>query len=129
MKNIQIGFYAFGTPSNGLSNIQMRILFLCKGILNEIFCTQEYPNFLFSFRKMSTSTAIPATGLGVTKKKSRKRSNITLHIPTSLQDVRDNYCIQALAQTTMDFCRESTLHGIKHIVVDIQELGSSYSRY
>lgn len=63
------------------------------------------------------------------KKKTRKKSNITLHIPTSLQDVRDNYCFQALAQTTMDFCRDSTLHGIKHVVVDIQELGSSYSRY
>lgn len=62
------------------------------------------------------------------KKKARKKSNITLHIPTSLQDVRDNYCFQALAQTTMDFCRDSTLHGIKHVVVDIQELGSSYSR-
>lgn len=81
---------------------------------------------------MSTSIIIPPAATAATaapeKKKSRKKSNITLHIPTSLQDVRDNYCIQALAQTTMDFCRDSTLHGIKHIVVDIQELGSSYSR-
>lgn len=76
---------------------------------------------------MATAT-IPTITTTTEKKKSRKRSNITLHIPTSLQDVRDNYCVQALAQTTMDFCRDSTLHGIKHIVVDIQELGSSYSR-
>ncbi|XP_055311194.1 sodium channel protein Nach-like isoform X2 [Sitodiplosis mosellana] len=77
---------------------------------------------------MSTSIRIPPAASVPEKKKSRKKSNITLHIPTSLQDVRDNYCVQALAQTTMDFCRDSTLHGIKHIVVDIQELGSSYSR-
>lgn len=77
---------------------------------------------------MSTSITIPTIGITHEKRKSRKKSNITLHIPTSLQDVRDNFCVQALARTTMDFCRESTLHGIKHIVVDIQELGSSYSR-
>lgn len=78
---------------------------------------------------MSTSISIPSFGITQEKRKSRKKSNITLHIPTSLQDVRDNFCVQALARTTMEFCRESTLHGIKHIVVDIKELGSSYSRY
>lgn len=78
---------------------------------------------------MSTSISIPSFGISQEKRKSHKKSNITLHIPTSLQDVRDNLCVRALARTTMEFCRESTLHGIKHIVVDIQELGSSYSRY
>lgn len=62
------------------------------------------------------------------KRRSRTKSNITLHIPTSMQDVKENYCIQVLAQTILDFCRDSTLHGVKHLVVDLQELGSSYSR-
>lgn len=84
--------------------------------------------FLYFQRKMSTLIHIPGASRASDANKSRKKSNITLHIPTSLQDVRDNYCLRALAQTTMDFCRDSTLHGIKHIVVDIQELGSSYSR-
>lgn len=56
------------------------------------------------------------------------KSNITLNIPTNLHEARENYFVRALAQTTMDFCRETTLHGIKHVVVDIQQLGSSYSR-
>lgn len=62
------------------------------------------------------------------RKSKYSRSNLTLSIPTSFQDVRENYCVRALTQTAMDFCRETTLHGIKHVVVDIQELGSSYSR-
>lgn len=62
------------------------------------------------------------------RKKLRRRSNMTLHVPTSMQDVRANRFICALAQTTMDLCRDSSLHGIKHIMADIQELGSSYSR-
>lgn len=83
---------------------------------------------LFFQRKMSNLIGNPPGASVPQKKKTRKKSNITLHIPTSLQDVRDNQCFQALSQTTMEFCRDSTLHGIKHIVVDIQELGSSYSR-
>lgn len=63
------------------------------------------------------------------KPKMRKKPKIILHIPTSIQDVKENFCIQALAQTTLDFCRETTLHGIKHVVIDIQELGASYSKY
>lgn len=79
---------------------------------------------------MSTSTTAGNPPAGVSRrKKSRQRPNITLHIPTSMQDVRENQFVQALARTTMDFCHDSTLHGIKHIVTDIQELGSSYSRY
>lgn len=64
----------------------------------------------------------------VRRKKSRRRSNINLHVPTSMHDVRSNRFIRALAQTTMDLCRDSSLHGIKHIMTDIQELSSSYSR-
>lgn len=45
-----------------------------------------------------------------------------------MQDVKENYCIRALAQTSLEFCRDSTLHGVKHVVVDLQELGSGYSR-
>lgn len=77
---------------------------------------------------MSISTGNLPAGVSQ-RKKSRQRPNITLHIPTSMQDVRENQFLQALARTTMDFCHDSTLHGIKHIVTDIQELGSSYSRY
>lgn len=57
-----------------------------------------------------------------------RNSRLTLNIPSSFHDVQDNYFVQALAQTTLEFCRETTLHGIKQVVVDIQELGSSYSR-
>lgn len=78
---------------------------------------------------MSISMGRNQPGAGIARrKKSRQRPNITLHIPTSMQDVRDNQFFQALARTTLDFCHDSTLHGIKHIVTDIQELGSSYSR-
>lgn len=41
---------------------------------------------------------------------------------------KDNYFVQALSETTMAFCQETTLHGMKYVVQDIQELGSTYSR-
>lgn len=86
---------------------------------------QDYPSRKVSFA-MTSQMQNPRESN--TKRRSRTKSNITLHIPTSMQDVKENYCIQALAQTTLDFCRDSTLHGVKHVVVDLQELGSSYSR-
>lgn len=62
------------------------------------------------------------------RKKTRRLSNIALHVPTSIHDMRSNRFFQALAQTTIDLCRDSSLHGIKHIMTDIQQLGSNYSR-
>lgn len=52
----------------------------------------------------------------------------SLSIPASLKEVQDSYCVQALAQTTLEFCRETTLHGVKQVVIDIQELNSGYSK-
>lgn len=43
-------------------------------------------------------------------------------------NVKDNYLVQALSQTTLAFCQETTLHGMKYVVQDIQELGSTFSR-
>lgn len=36
--------------------------------------------------------------------------------------------IEGLTQTTLSFCRETTLHGMKYIVDDIEELGSTFSK-
>lgn len=58
-----------------------------------------------------------------------ENKKLTLNIPTSLREVQDNYCIQALAQTTLEFCRETTLHGVKQVVIDIQELSAGHTRY
>lgn len=57
-----------------------------------------------------------------------KNARLSLSIPTSLQEVQNNFCVQALKQTTLEFCRETTLHGVKQVVIDIQELNSGYSR-
>lgn len=56
------------------------------------------------------------------------KTKLTLHIPTSLHDVQENYCVQALAQTTLEFCRETTLHGVKQVVIDIQELSGGHTK-
>lgn len=61
-------------------------------------------------------------------RKTRRSHGINLHIPHSIHDVSDNYFVQALSQTTLLFCRETTLHGMKHVVDDIEELGSTFSR-
>lgn len=46
----------------------------------------------------------------------------------SVLDVRGHIFIEALTQTTLSFCRETTLHGMKYIVADIEELGSTFSK-
>lgn len=41
-----------------------------------------------------------------------------------------NIFFESVIETTISFCRESTLHGIKNVVTDLQALGSSkYTRY
>lgn len=35
----------------------------------------------------------------------------------------------SLTETTFMFCKESTLHGVKNVVSEIEELGSGISRY
>lgn len=62
------------------------------------------------------------------QRKNRRSHGINLHIPHSIHDVSDNYFVKALSQTTLLFCRETTLHGMKHVVDDIEELGSTFSR-
>lgn len=46
-----------------------------------------------------------------------------------ISEVRGNIFVQGLTQTTLSFCRETTLHGMKYIVDDIEELGSTFSKY
>ncbi|XP_037044653.1 sodium channel protein Nach-like [Bradysia coprophila] len=43
-------------------------------------------------------------------------------------DVRGHIFLEGLTQTTLSFCRETTLHGMKYIVADIEELGSTFSK-
>lgn len=50
------------------------------------------------------------------------------NISNSLHGVKESYFVQALSQTTLSFCEETTLHGMKYVVQDIQELGSTYSK-
>lgn len=61
--------------------------------------------------------------------KSKRRSILPRRLPDRLAAVKENYFVQALSQTTQSFCQETTLHGMKYVVMDIQELGSTYSRY
>lgn len=61
----------------------------------------------------------------------RRRSfhRLGIRIPTAgMRVVKDNYFVQALSHTTYAFCRETTLHGMKYVVQDIEELGSTFSR-
>lgn len=63
----------------------------------------------------------------------RRRSahRMSIRMPTTtagMRVVKDNYFVQALSHTTYAFCRETTLHGMKYVVQDIEELGSTYSR-
>lgn len=70
------------------------------------------------------------TGGGV-QKNTRRRSlhRLSIRIPTAgMRVVKDNYFVQALSHTTYAFCRETTLHGMKYVVQDIEELGSTFSR-
>lgn len=62
-------------------------------------------------------------------KPRRSHAKLHLHLPHSMAGVKENYFVQALSQTTLSFCQETTLHGMKYIVQDIQELGGTYSRY
>lgn len=61
----------------------------------------------------------------------RRRSfhRLSIRMPTAgMRVVKDNYFVQALSHTTYAFCRETTLHGMKYVVQDIEELGSTFSR-
>lgn len=62
---------------------------------------------------------------------SRRRSfhPLSIRLPSAgMRVVKDNYFVQALSHTTYAFCRETTLHGMKYVVQDIEELGSTFSR-
>lgn len=65
----------------------------------------------------------------IPRKSRRSHGKLSIHIPHSIHDMSDNYLVKALSQTTLLFCRETTLHGMKHVVDDIEELGSTFSRY
>lgn len=77
---------------------------------------------------MSSTISLPKA-LKTASAQHFQNARLSFNIPTSLQDVQDNHCVQALTQTTLEFCKETTLHGIKQVVIDIQELNSSNSRY
>lgn len=62
--------------------------------------------------------------------KSRSRlSHPRISFSKSIFEVKGNIFLEGLSQTTVSFCRETTLHGMKYIVDDIEELGSTFSRY
>lgn len=62
--------------------------------------------------------------------KSRSRlSHPRISFSKSIFELKGNVFIEGLTQTTLSFCRETTLHGMKYIVDDIEELGSTFSKY
>lgn len=73
---------------------------------------------------MTHAERIQPNGVGKSKRRSLPR-----RLPDRLAVMKENYFVQALTQTTQSFCQETTLHGMKYVVMDIQELGSTYSRY
>lgn len=60
--------------------------------------------------------------------KNKRRRVLPKILPHGLAHMKENYFVQALSQTTMSFCQETTLHGMKYVVLDIEELGATYSR-
>lgn len=60
--------------------------------------------------------------------KSSRLSHPRISFSKSIFDVKGNIFIEGLTQTTLSFCRETTLHGMKYIVDDIEELGSTFSK-
>lgn len=60
--------------------------------------------------------------------KNKRRRVLPKIMPHGLAHMKENYFVQALSQTTMSFCQETTLHGMKYVVLDIEELGATYSR-
>lgn len=66
---------------------------------------------------------------GRLKQAHKSPPRLYVNLSNGLHGVKENYFVQALSQTTLSFCEETTLHGMKYVVQDIQELGSTYSKY
>ncbi len=58
-----------------------------------------------------------------------RHSHPRISFSKSILDVKGSIFIEGLTQTTLSFCRETTLHGMKYIVHDIEELGSTFSKW
>lgn len=66
---------------------------------------------------------------GNNSKYRSRLSNPRISFSKSIFDLKGSIFIEGLSQTTLSFCRETTLHGMKYIVDDIEELGSTFSKY
>lgn len=78
------------------------------------------------------STSLHGDGKSKNSTNSRlsksRLSHPRISFSKSIFDVKGQVFVEGLTQTTLSFCRETTLHGMKYIVDDIEELGSTFSK-
>lgn len=73
----------------------------------------------------------PKSKISTNGRISKTRSRLShprISFSKSMFDVKGSVFLEGLTQTTVLFCRETTLHGMKYIVDDIEELGSTFSK-
>lgn len=87
------------------------------------------PQFHGNESKSNEYSKSKSTTNGNSSRSRSRFSNPRISFSRGICEVKGSIFLEGLTQTTLSFCRETTLHGMKYIVDDIEELGSTFSKY